>query len=113
MGVRIISLSIRPKEVLEQLMGEVDGDLLHSEYHPIDQEKGFGYVVYEYIHRKENCPNVLMVHTENIDGTTHATILSSPNRTDWAYPFVWEDDDERMDKIMEILDEYILDIRDE
>ncbi|MBB6216732.1 hypothetical protein HNQ80_002836 [Anaerosolibacter carboniphilus] len=113
MSARIVSLSIDPREVLELSMGEIDGDLIHSDYCAVDQGRGFGYMVYEYIHKRENRPIMLMIHVDNVHGTTRATILTSPEMEDWEYPFDCEEEYEWMDKIMEVLEEYIIDVREE
>lgn len=113
MSARIVSLSIDPREVLELSMGEIDGDLIHSDYCDIDQGRGFGYMVYEHIHKRENRPMMLMIHVENVHGTTRATILASPEAEDWTHPFDCEEENEWMDKIMEVLEEYIIDISEE
>jgi hypothetical protein len=112
MSARIIALSIDPKEVLELSMGAIDGDLIHSDYCAIDQKRGFGYMVYEYTHKRENRPTMLMVHVENVHDTTRATILTSPETEDWGFPFDCEEENEWMDKIMEVLEEYIIDVRE-
>lgn len=112
MSARIIALSIDPRQVLELTMGAIDGDLIHSDYCDIDQKKGFGYMVYEYIQKRENRPTILMIHVENIHGTTRATILTSPEAEGWSFPFDCEEENEWMDKIMEVLEEYIMDVRE-
>lgn len=111
MCIRMVSLSITPKEVLELLMGEVDGDLIHYEYHEVEDDIGFGYVVIEKFYTMPKHEKMIVVNTENLEHTTNATIIVSPDYEEWMFRFDLENDDVCMDEIMEILDEYILEER--
>ena len=108
MGTRMISLSIRPNEVLELLISEVDGDLLHSEYHHLKKDVGFGSVVFQRYMDRVDHPISLIVNAENIHGITHATIISSSFAEGWDQMFDGDVGDELMDKVMEILERYII-----
>ncbi|QEK13318.1 hypothetical protein FQB35_14140 [Crassaminicella thermophila] len=113
MCIRIVSLSIKPKEVLELLMRDVDGDLIHHEYHEIEDDIGFGYVVIEKFYTMPKHEKMIVVNTENLDHITNATIIVTPDYEEWVYHFDLESYDVCMDEIMEILDEYILEEREE
>ena len=107
MNIRIISLSITPKEVLELLVREVDGDLIKQEYYPFQEDRAVGYGVFEQFYRRTNHQKILMVSVENMDGITNVTLMTSSNPDRGEFDLEMEDD--FMDEIMEILDGYIID----
>ncbi|QXM06826.1 hypothetical protein [Crassaminicella indica] len=109
MCIRIVSLSITPKEALELLMGEIDGDLIHYEYHQIKENIGFGSVVFEKFYSRGKSQRMMIVNTENLENVTNATIILSSNWEEYSYDLDFEIWDECMEELMEILDEYIID----
>ena len=108
MGIRIVSLSLAPKELLELLMGEIDGDLIHQSYHRLDKGRSFGNLVLERFYPTENHQRMLAVHTENIKGVTNGTIITSSNPEVWRFQPDWDEEDNFMNEVMEIIDEYII-----
>lgn len=109
MAARMFSLSIPPDEVLHTLMGEVDGDVLHHEYYPLTEDSGFGFIVFERFYHRGNHHTVWVLHTENIQGVTHATLICTANSGEWDAPLGGQDEWECMDEMMGVLDEYIVD----
>ncbi|QZY55414.1 hypothetical protein [Crassaminicella profunda] len=109
MCIRIVSLSITPKEVLELLMGEIDGDLIHYEYHQIKENIGFGNAVFEKFYTRMKSQRMMIVSMENIENITNATIILSSNHEEDTYRLDFEIEDECMEEILEILDGYIID----
>ncbi|TCO78691.1 hypothetical protein [Marinisporobacter balticus] len=112
MCIRIISLSIRAKEVLELLIGEMDGDLIHYEYHEIEGERGFGNAVFEKFYTSPKHKKIIIVNTQNLKETTNATIILACNYDEWSLRLDSESADECMDEIMEILDAYMINEKD-
>jgi len=108
MGIRIVSLSMAPKEILELLMGEIDGDLIHHTFHELKEGKGFGSLVFERFYPRENHQRMLVVQAEKIQGITNGTIITSSNPEEWRFQLDWDNEDDFMDDVMKLLDEYIL-----
>lgn len=108
MAIRVLTLAIHPEELMELLAGEVDGDLMYHEYYELDHDRGFGNIVFEKFYSHENYQRMLVFHTENIRGETHATAITSTNLEEWKYELDWELEDDFMEEVMEILDEYIV-----
>lgn len=112
MCIRILSLSIKPKEVLEILMSEIDGDLIHYEYIDIENHRGFGYVIFEKFYTQSKSKKMIVVNTQNIEELTNATIVLSPDDEESMFRLDFETDDMCIEEIMEILDPYMIDERD-
>lgn len=109
MGIRIVSLSITPKDVLELLMGEIEGDLVHHGDYNVGKKKSVGTIVLERFYPRENHQRMLVVEVVNINGVTNGTIITSSNPEAWRYQLDWNIEDTFMNEVMEVLDEYIID----
>jgi hypothetical protein len=105
----MVSLSITPEELIELLVGEIDGDLIHHDYHEIQENMGFGNIVFEKCYTRTRHLEVIIIHTENIKGVTNATMITSTSLDDQAIELDWEVEDDCMNELMEILDRYIID----
>lgn len=112
MGIRIVSLSMAPKEMLELLMAEIDGDLIHHNLQELDEGKSFGSAVFEKFYPRENHQRMLVVNTENIKGITNGTIITSSNPDEWRFQLDWDTEDGFLEEVMELLDEYILGVEE-
>lgn len=108
MGIRIVSLSITPKDVLELLMREIEGDVIHHGFYEINQDKSFGSIVFERFFTRENYQRMLVVHTENVKGITNGTIITSSNPEEWKFQLDWDTEDNFMNDVIELLDEFII-----
>lgn len=109
MCIRMVSLSITPKELIELLIGEIDGDVIHHEYYEIGENIGFGNIVFEKCYTRTKHLEVIVIHTENIKGVTNATMITSTSLDDQALELDWEVEDDPMNELMEIVDRYIID----
>ncbi|MEW9121704.1 MAG: hypothetical protein AB2421_03250 [Thermotaleaceae bacterium] len=108
MAVRFFDLSISPAEVLNTLIGEMDGDLLHHQYYPLSEDRGMGFTVFERFYRRINQHIVWVIHMQNLEGHTKGTLICSATRGPWNAALGEGDGEEYMDEVMGILDEYIV-----
>ncbi len=108
MGIRIVSLSIEPKYVLELLMEGIQGDLVYDRLYNLGRKKNAGSIIFEKFYPRENHQRMLVIEIENIDGVTNGTIITSSSPEEWRYQLDGDIEDTFMNDVLEILDEYII-----
>ncbi|MFZ5967129.1 MAG: hypothetical protein ACOYVK_08130 [Bacillota bacterium] len=110
MGTRMVSLSIAPREVLERLMSEIEGDVIHHELHALADQREFGSIVLNRYTSRPKGLSILIVNVNNIRGGTSAVIITECCGKEWLNDDEWEEEEGIFDEMMDILDAYILDI---
>lgn len=108
MAIRIVSLSMSPKAVLDLIMEGIEGDLVHRTLYNLGKKRAVGSIIFERFYPRENHQRMLVIEVENIKGGTNGTIITSSNPEEWRYQLDWDMEDNFMNEVMDLLDEYII-----
>jgi len=106
------SLSIHPKEVMEMFLRDIDADLIQYDYFELENDKGFGYMVFEKNYLRSKCAEMLNINVENIRGVTNVIIIASSDMEEYAN-IGSREKQSWIDESMAIIEEYIIEKMDE
>ncbi|MBF8982444.1 hypothetical protein IZY60_02725 [Lutibacter sp. B2] len=101
------SLSIHPKEVMEMFLRDIGADLIHYDYFELENDKGFGYMVFEKNYLRSKCSEMLNINVENIRGVTNAIIIFSSDAEDHS-DIDGSEKESWINESMAIIEEYII-----
>ncbi|AGK96097.1 DUF6054 family protein [Clostridium pasteurianum] len=108
MNKKGLIVNILPDEVLSKIKNNIDADLIHEEFHEVQDKKYIGTLVFEkYFFRVKNRV-ALVVIADNFDDNTKVRVISTASSEGIFFNFDWGAGDSFMGEVENILSNNIL-----
>ena len=108
MNKKSVKVNILPFEVLEKVKNRINADLIHEEFHQVDNEKSIGTLVFEKYFMRVKNRVALVVITDNFSGNTNVRIISTASSEGIFFNFDWGASDSFIGDVEAILTDNIL-----
>lgn len=103
MSKKDLTVDLLPNDVLTKIKNNLDADLIHEEFHQLDDKKYIGTLVFEkYFFRVKNRV-ALVVIADNLYGKTNIRVISTASSEGVFLKFDWGASDSFIDEIENIL----------
>lgn len=108
MRKKSLIVNILPVEVLEKIKDDINADLIHEEFHQVDNRKSIGTLVFEkYFFRVKNRV-ALIVIADNLNDDTNVRIISTGSSEGLIFSFDLGASDDFVGEVEDILSDNIL-----
>ncbi|KNF07597.1 hypothetical protein CLPU_14c00150 [Gottschalkia purinilytica] len=108
MSKKILKLSIEPSKVIEVLKGHNFSDLVHEEFHQLENEKYIGTLIYEkFFYKVERKVSVIII-VDNLKDFTEIRIISTGTSQGLIFDFDWGASGNVIEYVSGVLKEYII-----
>lgn len=108
MNKKSLIVDILPDEVLMKVKNNINADLIHEEFHEVQDRKSIGTLVFEkYFFRVKNRV-ALVVIADSLSGNTNVRIISTASSEGMFLSFDWGASDSFIREVEDILSNNIL-----
>lgn len=103
-----VAVNILPSEVLKKVKNPIDADLVHEEFHQVDNEKSIGTLIFEkYFFRVKN-RIALVIIVDNFSENTNVRIISTASSEGVFFNFDWGASDSFIGQVENVLSDNIV-----
>lgn len=99
-------IRLQPEEALQLVRGHQNADLVHSEFHSLDNGKAIGTLIFEKYYFRSKNRACLVVIIENLQDTTEVRAVSTGSSEGLFFNFDWGAADNFVRSVEEILEDY-------